>query len=97
MFTTPRIIIQDPELIREVLTNKSGQFHKLPLPVIRRLTQGLSALEGEKWLQRKSIVTPAFHLTKLKVILLILSYSSSTLYSLISIVITIYALDILSH
>lgn len=63
MFATPRIIIQDPELIREALTNKSSQFQKLPL---QRLSRGLTALEGDKWFHHRSIVTPAFHLTKLK-------------------------------
>lgn len=72
MYTTPKIIMQDPELIREALTNKSGQFQRLSLPPIHRLSRGLPALEGEgdEWSQHKSIVAPAFHLAKLKVILL---------------------------
>lgn len=66
MFTTPRIIIREPELIREALMNKSGHLERLPLPPYKRLTTGLTALAGDKWAQHRSIVSPAFHQTKLK-------------------------------
>lgn len=65
-FTTPRIILKDPELIREVLTNKSGQFLKLSLSPFQKIAVALSNLEGDKWFRHRTILTPAFHLTKLK-------------------------------
>lgn len=68
-FTTPKIIVRDPELIKEVLTNKCGQFQPLPLSPSHRISRGLPSLHGDKWIQHRGIITPAFHLTKLKVII----------------------------
>lgn len=66
--TRPRLIIMDPKMIKEVLSNKLGHFQKPPLgPLILILTKGLTTLEGEQWAKRRSIVNPAFHLEKLKV------------------------------
>lgn len=65
-FTTPKIIVRDPELIKEVLTNKCGQFQPLALAPSHRLARGLVSLDGDEWVQHRGIITPAFHLTKLK-------------------------------
>ncbi|TYH15352.1 hypothetical protein ES288_A05G034800v1 [Gossypium darwinii] len=66
--TRPRLIIQDPEMMKEVLANKQGHFQKPPLnPQILILSRGISTLEGEQWYKRRKMINPAFHLEKLKV------------------------------
>ncbi|KAK6784526.1 hypothetical protein RDI58_017981 [Solanum bulbocastanum] len=65
--TSPRLIIMDPTLIKELLLNKQGQFHLPPLnPLVLILTKGLTTLQGEKWAMHRKIINPAFHLDKLK-------------------------------
>ncbi|KAG2717993.1 hypothetical protein I3760_03G200100 [Carya illinoinensis] len=65
--TRPRLIIMDPKMVKEVLSNKLGHFQKPPLgPLILILTKGLTTLEGEQWAKRRSIINPAFRLEKLK-------------------------------
>ncbi|CAK9141003.1 unnamed protein product [Ilex paraguariensis] len=63
----PRLTIMDPEIVKEVLSNKLGHFGKPPLsPLILILARGLTTLEGEKWAIHRRIINPAFHLEKLK-------------------------------
>ncbi|KAF2304275.1 hypothetical protein GH714_029160 [Hevea brasiliensis] len=65
--TRPRLMLAEPELIRWVLTDKCGHFVKPPLnPLVDLLQLGVSTLEGEKWAKRRKLITPAFHLEKLK-------------------------------
>ncbi|XP_058095276.1 cytochrome P450 CYP72A616-like [Magnolia sinica] len=78
--TTPRLIINDSELMMQVLSNKFGHFQKVPLnPLVNLLTLGLTALEGEEWVKRRRIITPAFHLEKLKAMIPAFSTSCSEL------------------
>ncbi|KAK2645183.1 hypothetical protein Ddye_020378 [Dipteronia dyeriana] len=64
---TPRVIIMDPELMKEVLSNKQGHFQKPPMnPLITILTKGLTTIEGDMWARHRKIINPAFHLEKLK-------------------------------
>nr|CAD1839207.1 unnamed protein product [Ananas comosus var. bracteatus] len=65
--TTPRVIVCEPEMMREVLMDKLGQIQKPPVnPLIQLLAMGVSSLEGEEWAKRRRAITPAFHLEKLK-------------------------------
>ncbi|GFP79482.1 cytochrome p450 72a15 [Phtheirospermum japonicum] len=65
--TKPSLIIMDPKLIKEVLTNKQGHIQKPSLnTLILILTKGLTTLQGEEWAAHRRIINPAFHLDKLK-------------------------------
>ena len=76
--SNPRVSIMDPELIREVQTNKSGHFEKTKLsPVVNVLVTGLLIHDGDKWVKHRRIINPAFHQEKLKV-----SYIDDILFTL---------------
>ncbi|XP_058101138.1 cytochrome P450 CYP72A616-like isoform X2 [Magnolia sinica] len=80
--TTPRVNIMDPELIREVLSNKFGHFAKQkPTAFGKQLVSGLVSHEGEKWAKHRRIINPAFHVEKLKRMLPAFSASCSELIS----------------
>ncbi|TVT98165.1 hypothetical protein EJB05_56544, partial [Eragrostis curvula] len=67
MGPVPRVTIAEPELVRQVLSNKFGHFEKVGFGQLQRLLHnGVSTHEGEKWARHRRIVTPAFHLDKLK-------------------------------
>ncbi|OEL15790.1 Cytochrome P450 72A14 [Dichanthelium oligosanthes] len=65
---TPRVILSDPKLVREVLSNKFGHFRKAKIPanLLKMIGGGVSGHEGEKWALHRKIINPAFHLEKLK-------------------------------
>ncbi|KAF9596061.1 hypothetical protein IFM89_006988 [Coptis chinensis] len=63
----PRLNIMDPEMIRDILSNKFGHFGKMKSnPLGKLLTEGVSSYEGVKWVKHRKIITPAFHQEKLK-------------------------------
>ncbi|KAL5997486.1 hypothetical protein ACLOJK_008416 [Asimina triloba] len=65
---TPQVNIMDPELLRDVLSNKNGHFAKgKENPVTKLLVTGLATYDGEKWAKHRRIINPAFHVEKLKV------------------------------
>lgn len=60
--------VTDPELIRQILSNKSGEFGKTRSRPEGKDLGGVSVatLEGEKWVERRRIVGSAFFAEKLK-------------------------------
>jgi len=60
--------VPHPELIQEILSNKFGHYEKSSAnPLARKwVGQGLLDLKGEKWVQHRKIIGPAFHLDLLK-------------------------------
>ncbi|KAL6842745.1 hypothetical protein ACP4OV_027589 [Aristida adscensionis] len=64
---TPRVMIPDPELVREILSNKFGHFGKpKPSRLGKLLADGVVNHEGEKWAKHRRILNPAFHHEKIK-------------------------------
>lgn len=65
--TTPRIVIWDPDMVKEFMSDKSGEVRKPKVsPLVEIISKGLSSLEGQEWAQRRRRMNPAFHLQKLK-------------------------------
>ncbi|XP_074373574.1 cytochrome P450 72A397-like [Apium graveolens] len=68
----PRLLVTDPELIKEVM-NKNNIFKKIKQnPIVRMFSHGLASIDGDQWAQHKKLLAPAFHLHKLKNIALML-------------------------
>ncbi|KAK9085239.1 hypothetical protein Sjap_025650 [Stephania japonica] len=66
----PRINVMEPDLVRDVLSNKFGHFTKMrPNPFIKLFATGLGSYNGEKWVKHRRIINPAFHIEKLKMML----------------------------
>ncbi|XP_031501316.1 cytochrome P450 72A397-like [Nymphaea colorata] len=77
---TPQLILQDPEMVKEVLSNKFGHFSKAPQPAqVKMLAWGLANLNGEQWAVQRRRISPVFHLEKLKGMLPSFSTSCSEL------------------
>jgi hypothetical protein len=66
---TPGVILHDPKLVREVLSNKFGhiKIKELPSRFIKLIGKGLASHQGEKWVVHRKIINHAFLLEKLKV------------------------------
>ena len=66
----PTITIMDPEQIKEVF-NKVYDFPKThTFPLARLIGTGLASYDGDKWAKHRRIINPAFHLEKIKVLVL---------------------------
>ena len=64
----PKVTIVDPDLAKDVLSNKFGHFEKLNFSALFKLmSDGLANQDGEKWAKHRRILNPGFHLEKLKV------------------------------
>jgi len=73
----PRVLIPDPELVREILSNKFGHYGKPKSSRFGRLlANGLVNHEGEKWAKHRRILNPAFHHEKIKRMLPVFSTCS---------------------
>ncbi|KAI4353444.1 hypothetical protein L6164_002393 [Bauhinia variegata] len=70
--TTPRVFISDPELAKQVLSNKSG-FYRKPETVSSTKAligeEGLILRDGSEWAKHRRILNPAFSMDKLKVMI----------------------------
>ncbi|KDP28354.1 hypothetical protein JCGZ_14125 [Jatropha curcas] len=69
--TTPRITVTDPELAKQILSNKFGFYVKpKPTPSILKLTgQGLIFVKGGDWVRHRRVLNPAFSVDKLKIMI----------------------------
>ncbi|KAJ4771279.1 Cytochrome P450 72A14 [Rhynchospora pubera] len=57
----PSVNIMDPELVREILSNKFGHFQKQKIGRVGRLlADALSIHEGEKWAKHRRILNLLF-------------------------------------
>lgn len=66
----PTMLISEPEFVREILS-KSYIYQKIQgNPITKLLAQGLASYETDKWAKHRRIINPAFHLDKLKVLLI---------------------------
>lgn len=68
---SPRLNISDPELIKEILTKTSVFQKPRPDPIGQTIVGGLLFLEDDKWATHRKIINSAFHLEKLKVIIIV--------------------------
>lgn len=67
--TNPRLLINDPEMVKHVLANKFGFYPKLDADanILALLGKGLVLVQGSEWARHRRIVNPAFTMDKLKV------------------------------
>ncbi|CAM8991972.1 unnamed protein product [Rhodiola kirilowii] len=62
----PRILLMEPELIKEVF-NKINQFQKPHAnPLVRLLATGVVSYNDDKWVKHRKLINPAFHSEKIK-------------------------------
>ncbi|XP_071733238.1 cytochrome P450 734A1 [Rutidosis leptorrhynchoides] len=63
-----RLAVSDPDMIKEILVNKSGSFGKIRFnPVFKGLFgEGLVGLEGERWVVHRRITSQAFNMERVK-------------------------------
>ncbi|KAK4481465.1 hypothetical protein RD792_012364 [Penstemon davidsonii] len=64
----PRLAIADPEMIKDILVNSNGLFHKIRFNPVSKLLlgDGLVALEGQKWAVHRRITSQAFNMERIK-------------------------------
>lgn len=68
---TSRVMISDPDLIREIFVTRSDSYEKYEAhPLVRQLEgEGLLSLRGEKWVHRRKIIAPTFYRENLQLLL----------------------------
>nr|ADU19849.1 putative secologanin synthase [Camptotheca acuminata] len=67
----PRVHIMEPDLIKDILANHNDfmKNHHAYNPLTKFLLTGIGSLEGDKWAKHRRIISPSFHLEKLKTML----------------------------
>ncbi|XP_074379901.1 cytochrome P450 72A397-like isoform X2 [Apium graveolens] len=63
---TPRIVIMNPEMVKEVLNNHLKYPKPVAHPIFNIFIQGLPSLNGSEWTLHRRLLNPAFHTEKLK-------------------------------
>ncbi|OIW05528.1 hypothetical protein TanjilG_23314 [Lupinus angustifolius] len=64
----PRLFIMDPDRIKEI-TNRVYEFQKPETsPLFKLLASGFANYDGDKWAKHRKIVSPAFNVEKMKVL-----------------------------
>ncbi|KAL2245523.1 UNVERIFIED_CONTAM: Cytochrome, partial [Sesamum indicum] len=61
-----RVVIMEPELIKEVLNNNHIFKKPTPNPLARFLVCGINGYEDDKWSKHRKIINPAFYVEKLR-------------------------------
>ncbi|XP_027152521.1 cytochrome P450 CYP749A22-like [Coffea eugenioides] len=64
----PQLVVTEPELVKEILNNKNGDYPKIDLEGYAKklLGDGLSASKGEKWARMRKLANQVFHAESLK-------------------------------
>ncbi|KAK4410421.1 cytochrome [Sesamum angolense] len=64
----PHLVITEPELVKEILTNKEGIFRKIKIqgPAKKLVGDGLVMTEGAKWSKLRKLANHAFYAESLK-------------------------------
>ncbi|KAF6147033.1 hypothetical protein GIB67_036752 [Kingdonia uniflora] len=66
--STAQLIVTEPDLMKEILNNKNGDFVKTKTVgfLLKLLGDGLVTSEGKKWVRQRKLANPAFHAENLK-------------------------------
>ncbi|WJX84439.1 hypothetical protein P8452_67015 [Trifolium repens] len=66
--STPRLAISDPDMIKEVLVTKCGEYGRIPYNPQAKLLygQGLPGLQGDQWNFHRRIINLAFNMELVK-------------------------------
>lgn len=64
----PQLVVNEPELIKEILNNREGAYIKAPLTgyLLKLLGDGLVTTEGKKWARQRKIANHAFRAQHVK-------------------------------
>ncbi|KAI3861874.1 hypothetical protein MKX03_001730, partial [Papaver bracteatum] len=89
--TTPRLIIVDPEMVKDVMSlmiEKNGNILKPPVdsynPLITDLPKGVTNQEGEKWFKHRRNINPGFRVSITSMVLLQVGRNWPDIYILIA-------------
>ncbi|XP_054816296.1 11-oxo-beta-amyrin 30-oxidase-like [Prosopis cineraria] len=66
---TPRLILMDPEQIKDVFNRNYDFIKPHTIPIIKYLSTGLASYDADKWTRHRKIINPAFNLEKLKTLI----------------------------
>ncbi|XP_052205732.1 cytochrome P450 CYP749A22-like [Diospyros lotus] len=64
----PQLVVTEPELIKEILTDKEGAYPRGDIPsyVKKLIGEGILSSKGEKWLKLRKLANHAFYTESLK-------------------------------